>query len=47
MAEIVAPVGEGQIVGNLQVIKGEEVLAEIPVIAGEAVEGTHRPSAVA
>jgi D-alanyl-D-alanine carboxypeptidase (penicillin-binding protein 5/6) len=37
--EIVAPVGEGQIVGNLQVRKGEEVVAEIPVVAAEAVEG--------
>lgn len=39
MQEIMAPVGAGQIVGNLQVRKGEEVVAEIPVVAAEAVEG--------
>lgn len=37
--EIVAPVREGQIVGNLQVRKGDEILAEMPVVAAEPVDG--------
>lgn len=39
LADLMAPVGEGQIVGNLQILKGDEVLAEMPVVAAEAVDG--------
>jgi serine-type D-Ala-D-Ala carboxypeptidase (penicillin-binding protein 5/6) len=39
LADLMAPVGEGQIVGNLQILKGDQVLAEMPVVAAEAVEG--------
>lgn len=37
--KLVAPVADGQIIGNLEVRKGEEVLAEMPVVAAEPVEG--------
>lgn len=36
--QIAAPVSKGQPLGQLTVTSGEEVLAEIPLVAGEAVE---------
>ena len=33
-----APVEQGQRLGTLRVLSGEETVAEIPLVAGEAVE---------
>ncbi|MCA9728512.1 MAG: D-alanyl-D-alanine carboxypeptidase family protein [Candidatus Eisenbacteria bacterium] len=37
--EITAPLAEGQVIGTLQVVQDERILAEIPVTAAEAVDG--------
>ena len=36
--ELVAPVEKGQQVGTLTVTSGEEILAQLPLVAGETVE---------
>jgi D-alanyl-D-alanine carboxypeptidase (penicillin-binding protein 5/6) len=35
---LIAPIGKGQQVGTLKVSAGEQVVAEVPLIALEAVE---------
>ena len=37
-AEVMAPVSRGQRLGTLEVVAGEQILAQLPLVAEEAVE---------